>query len=255
MQRLKQLLARFDVHIADANDLAVLKDYEIVVIADDSGSMGSCAAPPHLMTLQGPNPSRWDELKVTLGEIVDVAACFDESGIDIFFLNRPAVMGVKSSSEASFVQALSRPPQGRTPLTETLNSVLLNTAGERPVLLFIFTDGEPNDGRHSFTAALRRAVKGGGTGKVRVQIMACTSDSDEVGWLNDLDAELPELDVTDDYYAEREEVLRAGLATKFTRGDWCMKALLGPVSRKFDAWDEQTKGRGVKAECELCSIM
>eukprot|EP00428_Durinskia_dybowskii_P042430 CAMPEP_0170261040 /NCGR_PEP_ID=MMETSP0116_2-20130129/30400_1 /TAXON_ID=400756 /ORGANISM="Durinskia baltica, Strain CSIRO CS-38" /LENGTH=263 /DNA_ID=CAMNT_0010512103 /DNA_START=12 /DNA_END=803 /DNA_ORIENTATION=- len=255
LKRLKQVLARFDVHIADADDLAVLRDYEIVVIADDSGSMGSCAAPPHLRTLTGPNPSRWDELKASLGEIVAVATCFDESGVDIFFLNRPAVMGVKSADDPSLLQALAGPPQGRTPLTETLTSVVDKTVGERPVLLLIFTDGEPNGGSRKFSAALRRIVTGGAAGRVRVQIMACTAEQSEIAWLNALDAELPELDVTDDYYSERAEVLRVGLATKFTRGDWCMKALLGPVSQKFDAWDERTRREAVDVACDACCVM
>jgi len=68
--------------------------------------------------------------------------------------------------------------------------------------------------------------------------MACTDDEASVGWLNDLDERFTEVDVTDDYYSEREEVLRARKVAKFTRGDWLIKALLGPVSAKFDAWDE-----------------
>merc|ERR1712151_1316435 len=86
-----------------------------------------------------------------------------------------------------------------------------------------------------FCRALRHVVS---AAKVRIQIMACTPEDEEIEWLNDLDAELGELDVTDDYYAERAQVLRSGRASRFTRGDWCMKAMLGPVSRKFDQWDE-----------------
>merc|ERR1719229_1917542 len=91
--------------------------------------------------------------------------------------------------------------------------------------------------------------------KIRVQIMVCTAEDDEIEWLNGLDRELKEVDVTDDYIAERREVLRAGLAPKFTRGDWCMKAMLGPISHKFDKWDEGHGRRAKAGECGPCSIM
>merc|ERR1711879_353872 len=77
----------------------------------------------------------------------------------------------------------------------------------------------------------------------KVQIMACTGNDDEVAYLDDLDRELHEVDCTDDYYTEKAQVIRAGLTDKFSRGDWCMKAMLGPVSRKFDQWDERTHNK------------
>mmetsp|Transcript_116279 Transcript_116279/g.370005 ORF Transcript_116279/g.370005 Transcript_116279/m.370005 type:complete len:282 (-) Transcript_116279:11-856(-) len=236
MARLEAVLQRFEITIAQANDLVVLSDYQIVVIADDSGSMLNNALPMQMRVLGQPIRRRWDELRETLAEVVEIASCFDQNGIDIHFLNRAPITHVKSGQDAKFKQAFAQPPQGRTPLTETLQRVSKSTQGERGVLLFIFTDGEPNDGSESFKRAIRQVVSGG---RVRIQIMACTADDEEIGWLNVLDEELAELDVTDDYYAEKEQVLKLGLAPKFTRGDWCMKAMLGPVSRKFDLWDEQ----------------
>jgi len=98
------------------------------------------------------------------------------------------------------------------------------------------TDGEPNGGARQFQAALGNVVRKGGT---KIQIMACTTDQRAVGYLNDIDAKFDEIDVTDDYHAEKKEVEAAGKVTTFTRGDWCMKALLGPISTKFDGWDEK----------------
>jgi len=63
--------------------------------------------------------------------------------------------------------------------------------------------------------------------------------------MNELDEKITEVDGTDDYYSERQEVLRAGKAKRFTGGDWLIKALLGPICTKFDAWDEgHGKGKG-----------
>eukprot|EP00928_Gymnodinium_smaydae_P010219 TRINITY_DN1382_c0_g1_i1.p1 TRINITY_DN1382_c0_g1~~TRINITY_DN1382_c0_g1_i1.p1 ORF type:complete len:282 (+),score=46.76 TRINITY_DN1382_c0_g1_i1:93-938(+) len=246
MKRLKAVLQRFEVHIADADDLVALHEYRVVIIADDSGSMGQPAAPAHQRKLGDVPASRWDELKETTGFIVDIAASFDPSGVDIFFLNRGRVPGVQSSSDRAFVSAFSNPPRGSTPLTETLRSVVKQCEGERAVLLFIMTDGVPDTGPGDFSRELRRVVKRTSTsGIFKVQIMQCTPNDDEVSYLNDLDAELAEIDCTDDYYAEKQQVLRAGLTEQFSRGDWCMKAMLGPISRKFDKWDEAVNRRGL----------
>jgi len=253
MRKLKSVLDRFEISIAEANDLVVLQDYDIVVIVDDSGSMLNSSVPPEMRTLGAPVRTRWDELKETVSEIVEIATCFSESGIDIHFLNRQSLLKVKHATDASFVQAFTNPPRGMTPLTETLERFGSQVATERGILLFIFTDGEPNGGPEPFKRSLRRLVS---RMKIRVQIMACTADESEVEWLNDFDAELREVDVTDDYYSERQEVLRAGLAPRFTRGDWCMKAMLGPVSHKFDAWDEGLGKRQIKGgDCGACTLM
>mmetsp|Transcript_1321 Transcript_1321/g.2839 ORF Transcript_1321/g.2839 Transcript_1321/m.2839 type:complete len:285 (+) Transcript_1321:70-924(+) len=252
MHKLQSVLDRFEISIAEANDLVILEDYEIVVIADDSGSMRNPAQPPHMRTVGTPFKTRWDELKETVSEIVEIASCFNPAGIDVHFLNRPSVPQVKHAGDSRFQAAFASQPSGRTPLTETLQRVASQTCTERGVLLFILTDGEPNGGKHPFSRTLRSLVS---TSKLRVQIMACTADDDEIEWLNDLDCELKEVDVTDDYYAERAEVLRTGLAKRFTRGDWCMKAMLGPVSQKFDQWDEGAHRKVKAGDCGPCSIM
>jgi len=101
---------------------------------------------------------------------------------------------------------------------------------------------------------LKRAIVEKG---VRFQIMACTGDEKEVAWLNEFDEAFDEVDVTDDYESEKEEVLRAGRVQSFSRGDWIMKALLGPVVKSYDAADEApttaagpfaTKAGGASAE-------
>ena len=66
MAKLEGILRQFEISIAKANDLAVLEDYDIVIIADDSGSMGSSSVPPDQRVLRKKGPTRWDELKQTL---------------------------------------------------------------------------------------------------------------------------------------------------------------------------------------------
>lgn len=258
LQKLQAVLNRFEISIAEANELVVLEDYEMCIIADDSGSMQRPAAPANTRTIGQESRSRWDELKETVSEMVEIAACFDKSGIDVFFLNRQPLPAVKSAADQRFINVFAAPPSGTTPLTETLEKVAQKMSGERPVLLFILTDGEPNGGKWPLIRMLQSLTDGSGSTKLRIQIMACTSEEDEIGWLNEVDSQLKQVDVTDDYYSEKQEVLRAGIVQKFTRGDWCLKAMIGPISKKFDAWDERM-GRGKYAptptpECDLCVV-
>lgn len=282
LQKLQQVLDRFEVSIAEANDLVALQEYEVMLIIDDSGSMSLPAAPASQRSLMAPGvASRWDELKTTVALIVDIATCFDESGLDFFFLNRGYLQGIRSSQDPQFLNAFASGPSGTTPLTESLQMVANQYHGEKPVLLFILTDGEPNGGPKVFEKELKKMVTRKSTDRTfRVQIMACTGEDDAVGYLNDIDEKFGKVDVTDDYYSEMQEVLKkVRRVNKFTRGDWCMKAMLGPISSKFDAWDETgdwAQGRKAskrsrkhcddsdcdsddhhhsKIECNLCAVM
>lgn len=256
MARLRDILDTFEITIAEANDLVVLSDYEIVIIADDSGSMSMASLPPAQRKLGEPTPTRWDELKQTCALLVELATCFDENGVDLYFLNRPKLANLMSASDPSFIAAFDAKPSGSTPLTECLSAVAAECGGERPVLLFILTDGEPNGGPRPFCHQLKNLVKKVSTSHTfRVQIMACTDDESAVGWLNELDGLFTEVDVTDDFYSERNEVLTAKKVSKFTRGDWLIKALLGPVSEKFDAWDEGGPGPSKATGSSVCTLL
>lgn len=231
MLQLQNVLDRFEISIAEAVDLHMLAAYEILIIADDSGSMQTRDP--------GAMQNRWDELKDTLSLMVEVGGCFDATGIDLYFLNRPTVSGVTGASHPAFQNALRDPPRGTTPLREKLDEVTRSYTGGKPVLLIILTDGVPNGGPSPFIQAVERLVKKQSTqATFRVQIMACTGDDEAVGWINTLDKKYQEVDATDDYYTEKAEVLRSRRRQTFTRGDWCMKAMLGAISAKYDAWDE-----------------
>lgn len=229
------LIKRLGITICQAEDLLRLSSWEIVAIVDDSGSMSRRAVPREKRKPGVEYPTRWDELRETLKALVDIAVCLDGDGVDLHFLNLGSVMGVTSINDARLQQVLAKGPQSGTPLTETVQRVLQGFDRSKLHLVVILTDGEPNGGREPFKSVVRNAILSTTT---RFQVMACTGDDEEVAWLNELDEEFEELDVTDDYRTEREEVMRTKRYRDFTRADWVIKALLGPLDARFDALDE-----------------
>ncbi|KAJ9458807.1 hypothetical protein DIPPA_24395 [Diplonema papillatum] len=236
--KLDGVLRKHNVTIAEAQDLMLLLEYDVVVICDDSGSMQASALPAN-MRATSPPLTRWDELKSTVGQIIDIATCLDDNGIDLHFLNRESVLGVGSTSDARFLQAFNRPPSGGTPLCTRMQKIVAETSGPKPVLLIVATDGVPNEGPQGFKELVLNVLNRRITQHVfKIQVMVCTPNDDDVEWLNDLDCALDGFDVTDDYFTEKAEVDKTRRYPQFRKSDYIMKALLGPVCPRFDRQDE-----------------
>ena len=222
------------------NDFALrlrnLEGYEIVVICDDSGSMNTPVTSP------GSNafsklPTRWDELKNTVGIIVDIAAIMDHDGIDVYFLNRPPLLHITHHSQLD--GSFNMKASGGTPIVPVLRSIL-QTKCEKKRLIILATDGCPNDegGRDGITVF--REVLANERGPFDfVTIVACTDEDAAIDYLNDWDKQIPHLDVVDDYHSERDEIIDVqGPRFKFSFGDYVVKALMGSIDPWFDSLDE-----------------
>jgi hypothetical protein len=62
--------------------------FEILIIADNSGSMMEPAHDPSKSAdAFSQIPSRWEEMYRLLGTIVEVSSCLDKTGLEICFLN------------------------------------------------------------------------------------------------------------------------------------------------------------------------
>jgi len=260
LARLRAVLQRFDITIAQAEDLLPLKDKKFAIIADDSGSMQNPALPSHLRspraTDEAVERTRWAELSEAIAEVVSVADCLGSDGVDVHFLNRAPVRGVRDAGDPRLRLEFEKAPLGSTPLTKVLRRVTKSIDEDEDTILFIFTDGEPNHGRRPFQEALQRLVDR--VVRVHVHIMAFTQDVSVAEWLGKLERKFHEVDFSDDFFSERREVLRTGLATRFTRGDWCAKAMLAAVTEKYAMWDKVLhKHLGSTDLCDglPCSVM
>jgi hypothetical protein len=239
LDRLRAHCAAREIRADFALKLRQLEEFEIVFVADDSGSMGT-QIQDGTRDPFGAIPTRWSELQRYATNVVEIATCLDPDGIDIRFLNRQGFRNVASVSQVA--GAFQPIPSGPTPLVRAIKAIFEEKAQilkERKMLLIIATDGVPtddagNDQTKQFLALLRDRPK-----NVFVSIIACTDDDNSVGYLNKIDRIVPGIDVSDDYASELKEVKKAqGKDFQFSYGDYVVKTLLGPVDVNFDRLDE-----------------
>eukprot|EP00756_Hemistasia_phaeocysticola_P063715 Hpha_TRINITY_DN7190_c0_g1::TRINITY_DN7190_c0_g1_i1::g.29833::m.29833 len=230
---LQEMLDTYEISIAQQGDLQTLTEYDIVFLADDSGSMNVTE------TTAGVTQTRWKELQGTLSALIDFASYFDDDGTDIYFLNRPGLEAVTDGKDPRIGACFQSNPRGTTPLAARFRWVVESRPTNKPLLVIIATDGEPDEGVATFVATARMLLTIPGR-NVRLGIMACTQDDRAVGWLNQLDDDPivgDKVDVCDDYESERGEVLKSGKVSRFLLSDYYVKAMLGPLLSKYDNMD------------------
>jgi len=234
-QALLTIAAKFFIAMQYISKLRLLIGWEIVIICDDSGSMGSASDAFPTSDPFAPKFSRFDELKRIVEQIMDIACVMDSDGPDVYFLNRPDAKNVTSHDQIAHLFAA--PPSGSTPLVKTFNRVIadkISTLGEKKLLVIIITDGLPDEGIAAFTHAIASKPK-----NVHVSIAACTDDDNVMNYLNKMDGGIPFVDICDDYLSEQKQVLAVqGKGFPFSFGDWVVKILLGSIDPYFDALDE-----------------
>jgi len=221
--------------------LRLLEDFDIVCVCDDSGSMNAALNQGTSSDAFGKKMTRWDELCHAVQFICEVATALDKNGIDVFFLNRPGVVGVFSTDAVK--QLFVTPPHGYTPTVAALKNVLTAKAEslkERKVLLILLTDGQPTDTNGNvqideFVLFIRQKPA-----TLFVSIVACTDDKSVLNYLDQLDSSVPNIDVCDDFHDEKQQVLqKTGVSLSY--GDYICKIMLGSVDPSFDKLDESTQ--------------
>lgn len=120
-----------------AERLRKLRDFEIVIVCDDSGSMRT--------PVDGTQRTRWDELCSIVKIVLRVGVIFDSNGVDIYFLNRESYCNVQKPNTVD--EAFEAPPSGFTPLVRILKDIFTSKLADRGrdknLLVFIATDGLP----------------------------------------------------------------------------------------------------------------
>ena len=201
--KINRLFQKYEISHLFREKLEKLSDFKIVFIVDDSGSMNTP------LDGNGPHSTRWDELKQVVETTTDIGSIY--SNLDINFLNRQGMMEVSSFKQVSHL--FSESPNGTTPLSLALQNVLrMYENYNSKVLIVIATDGVPNN-----LDLFKRTLMNKNHSKFYVSFLACSDNDNDVGYLNELDTNVPNVDTLDDYISEKIEVL--GFKAKKTLKD------------------------------------
>lgn len=253
--RVRALCEHYQISPHFESVLWSLNEYHIIFVCDDSGSMNTTAGGNGYI-----HKTRWDELKQVIGEVYDISLIFDPVGMDVHFLNRQSWLNVRNRD---VINDMFKPsPYGGTPLVTKLTEI--NRTYSQPgfatirKLVIIATDGEPSDDSEPYRqlkSVLGKMVRN----NMRIGFIACTDQDYQVEYLNDIDREYKEIDVSDDYLTERKQILKVqGVRFPFTYGDYVVKSLAGPIDSRLDNLDEvRLPGNQYSADDEFrcCAIL
>ncbi|CAF1548969.1 unnamed protein product, partial [Adineta ricciae] len=218
-----------------ARYLRELREYEIVIVCDDSGSMKT--------EVDDTEHTRWDELCEIVKIILDIGVRFDSNGVDIYFLNRDVLLGVRDPRTVE--QVFNEPPSGLTPMVPVLKQVfqseLARRGRDKKLLVFVATDGLPTDEfEKENPQELERLMQAErNVNTTHVSFLLCTDDPNCVERMKKWDRIMHNVDVTDDYETEKRRVLHcSGADYPFSYGDYIVKALVGAIVRQIDVSNE-----------------
>jgi len=213
------------------------------------------------------NPGSWDELKFYLETVLELAVCFDESGLDLIGLNRGDRKDVNNID--AMYEFFTKNPGGSTPLHTALTRVLSgHKDGTRTVIIVckttyiyadvcglvhdnidthvysrtcahiqpqISTDGCPNDTSLADFRKLVRTRLGKKPSETPIVFMICTDNDKDVEYLDSLDR-APWVGVVDDYETERRQIRDPDRRAQYNRGAHIVNIVLNwvPAIDKMD---------------------
>ena len=236
-ETLQFLINKYNIKTALSQMLYMLKEFNIVLLCDDSGSMNT----RNTYTKENgvsTTTTRWEEAKEFILNILDFAMALDDDGIDLFFLNRPPIFNVNNKEEV--INTFQNIASGSTPLVKTLEKIYQKYKNtDKNILLLTITDGLPDESESEFKDVLKNMLKHQ-MPKFRISLMLATDDENTVDLYNRIDSEFDFFDVSDDYLSEYNEIIKIqGTNFKFSMGDYICKFLLSSICNDLDKLDEK----------------
>ncbi|KAJ6263504.1 hypothetical protein Dda_2068 [Drechslerella dactyloides] len=201
-----------------------LRDFDTVILVDDSGSMSG---------------GRWNQTATALSTIVPIVTFYDQDGIDIYFLNAPdhlANHNIKTPAQVMEIFSTVR-PQGATPTGRALKRILepymerfeRAPARTKPLNIIVITDGVPTDDVESHIVKYAKKLDrlDADLTQVGVQFFQIGSDAEATVALRELDDALGEMRGVRD-------MVDTVPFTGSLEGDRMLKVVLGAVNRRLD---------------------
>ena len=224
-------------------DLAVMGLYDIVIFADDSGSMSTRESKEDNMT-------RFDIMKNVIETIGFWSTLMDSDGIVVRFFNSNVEgNGVTNSADVSKLFNSVR-PSGSTPMGSNLklkifdkiiHPLIQSNELLRPVLIITVTDGIP-DSQTDVTNNIINIKKyfektKYGSNGVAFSFAQIGSDSGATDYLNTLDTHPLVgniIDCTSEFSIEQKQC-----GPGFNESVWVIKLMIGAIDPSYDMADEQ----------------
>uniref|UniRef100_A0A383VTZ6 VWFA domain-containing protein n=2 Tax=Tetradesmus obliquus TaxID=3088 RepID=A0A383VTZ6_TETOB len=238
----RDLAARWRMPVEMALDLASLALYDIVLFADDSGSMAF-----------EENGERVEDLKMIGSKVAEIATLFDDDGILVRFMNSDKQgNGIRSAADVSALLAGVQ-YSGLTPLATSMHAKVLQpivfslaASGQlaKPVLVLTITDGEPTDNPTDKVVQVikesrSRLAAPYGPKAVAFEFAQVGKDQRAQAFLGQLDKH-PEvgnsIDCTSYYELESVEYQRRGI--QLSPELWLVKIMVGSIDPSYDEGDE-----------------
>ena len=169
-----------------------------VFVVDDSASMNTPVMVPQENGKEI-KTTRWEELKKSVLKAFDLSIGFANSGIDIYFLNRPPLLGVKNRQE--IIDCFKILASGGTPLFKVLQTVhekYNNLPGKTSIT--VWTDGTPDDEKLAI-GVFDKFYPNKKRVNFSICIVLCTDDETVVKTYAVYDKIYP-LEVYDDYHSQ-----------------------------------------------------
>ncbi|KAI8808122.1 hypothetical protein BJ742DRAFT_772442 [Cladochytrium replicatum] len=239
----EELSRRWNMPLELALDLACLSLYDIVIYADDSGSM-----------IFEEGGSRIDDLKFIATKVAEVATLFDQDGISMRFMKDTRHGDNLRTPDECDALISSLRFAGMTPLGTALEQRVLrpfvldriaSSSLKKPVLIIIITDGEPvGEPRDKLVRVLTSTKETlsrsrYGAGAIGIQIAQVGKDQRAQRFLSEIDNHPivgRYVDVTSYYELEEQEFREKG--AELTPELWLLKLMVGGIDPEYDDQDE-----------------
>ncbi|KAK6346331.1 hypothetical protein TWF730_010657 [Orbilia blumenaviensis] len=201
-----------------------LRDFDTVVVVDDSGSMSG---------------GRWNQTAAALSAVVPIITYYDSDGIDIYFLNapdRPHNHNIKTPAQVMEIFSTVK-PQGSTPTGRALKRILephmekfeRNPNRVKPLNIIVITDGVPTDDVESHIVKYARKLDrlDADLTQVGIQFFQIGSDPEATVALRELDDALGEM-------RDIRDMVDTVPWTGSLEGERMLKVVLGAVNKRLD---------------------
>ncbi len=217
---------KYDIREDYTKSLYYLENINLSIIIDDSGSMSEISDKKNNLT-------RFCEVKQNMEKIIEIYNYLTNKSINFYFLNTANIFNITNYNQIK--NRFNAKPSGRTPLCEKLNEVLDYTKNiNNKNLILIFTDGEPSD--EKYTNHFKNILDNK-SNNTYINIIACTDNDDVVEYLNYLDKNCNNVDVSDDFNSELSEIKSKNKNEKFNKTDYLVKCIVGSLDYNLDKKD------------------